>query len=59
MASPSASVRYGQNQLLPWERGPLVKLQCKLKQIEIAWIQMTYSKQLFITPSKQGIRSQP
>lgn len=43
---PSASVHYGQSQLLPWAKGPLVELscECKLKQIEIARIQMTYSK---------------
>ena len=28
------------------KKRPLVKLQCKFKQIEIAWIQMTYSNQL-------------
>lgn len=46
--------------LSPGEKGPLVTLQCKFKQIEIAWIQMTYSNQLFITPPEsRGMISPP
>lgn len=30
-------------------KSSLIKLQCKFKQIEVAWIQMNYSNQLFIT----------